>query len=161
MNIEVKIVDFGDAEQAEQLLYLLNEYALDPMGGGAPLSEHVRMNLACELAKRDFATSFIAYVDGKPAGLVNCIEAFSSFACAPLINVHDLVVLSDFRGYGLSQMLLEKVEAFAREKDCCKITLEVLQGNEIARNAYQKFGFAGYELNPKMGSALFWQKALT
>lgn len=161
MNIEVKIVDFSDAEQAEQLLYLLNEYALDPMGGGAPLSEHVRENLAYELGKRDYATSFIAYVDGKPAGLANCMEAFSSFACAPLINVHDLVVLSDFRGYGLSQKLLEKVEAFARDKDCCKITLEVLQGNEVARNAYQKFGFAGYELNPKMGSALFWQKALT
>jgi hypothetical protein len=40
------------------------------------------------------------------------------------------------------------------------VTLEVLEGNQIAKNAYIKFGFAGYELDPKMGKALFWEKPL-
>jgi ribosomal protein S18 acetylase RimI-like enzyme len=56
--------------------------------------------------------------------------------------------------------MLEKVEELALEKGCCKLTLEVLQGNTIAQNSYEKFGFANYVLDPEMGSAMFWQKAL-
>ena len=40
------------------------------------------------------------------------------------------------------------------------MTLEVLEGNEIAQHAYRSFGFAGYELDPRMGKAMFWQKKL-
>ncbi|MDU0356030.1 GNAT family N-acetyltransferase [Paraglaciecola aquimarina] len=56
--------------------------------------------------------------------------------------------------------MLQKVEQIARQKDCCKITLEVLEGNEVAKNAYLKHGFAGYELDPEQGKAMFWQKVL-
>jgi ribosomal protein S18 acetylase RimI-like enzyme len=70
-------------------------------------------------------------------------------------------VLENYRGKGLSHLILEKVEEIARAKDCCKITLEVLSNNAIAKSAYLKFGFAGYELDPKAGSALFWQKTLS
>lgn len=58
-------------------------------------------------------------------------------------------------------MMLEKVEEIARSKDCCKVTLEVLSNNEVAKSAYRKFGFSGYELDPEAGFALFWQKSLT
>ena len=58
------------------------------------------------------------------------------------------------------ELMLDKVELIAKERACCKITLEVLEGNEPAKSAYIKFGFAGFELDPKMGKALFWQKDL-
>ena len=41
-----------------------------------------------------------------------------------------------------------------------KLTLEVLEGNSVAQSAYRAFGFEGYELDPQMGKALFWQKKL-
>ncbi|MGB5447221.1 MAG: GNAT family N-acetyltransferase [Psychromonas sp.] len=160
MNIEVSIVDYSDTRHAQDISYLLNSYAQDPMGGGAPLSDYVQQNLAKELAKLAHAFSIICYVDNKPAGLINCFEAFSSFKCQPLINIHDIVVISEFRGLGISQRMLEKVQQQAKQKGCCKVTLEVLEGNDVARKAYMKFGFAGYELDPKMGKALFWQKSL-
>ena len=56
--------------------------------------------------------------------------------------------------------MLAEVESIARDHDCCKLTLEVLEGNHIAKNAYQKLGFAGYELDPDTGQAVFWQKSL-
>ena len=43
---------------------------------------------------------------------------------------------------------------------CCKLTLEVLDGNAPAKAAYEKFGFASYELDPAVGGALCWQKKL-
>jgi ribosomal protein S18 acetylase RimI-like enzyme len=159
MKIDVLIADYLNNQHAEDIAYLLNNYAEDPMGGGTPLSDHTKQNLAKELSKVPNAFSVICYVDDKPAGLINCFEAFSTFKCQPLINVHDIVVVKAFRGLGISQRMLAKVEEKAKEKGCCKITLEVLEGNEIARNSYMKFGFDGYELDPKMGKALFWQKA--
>jgi ribosomal protein S18 acetylase RimI-like enzyme len=63
-------------------------------------------------------------------------------------------------GEGLSTAMLKEVEKIAQQRGCCKLTLEVLEGNSIARNAYAKFGFSGYELDPAMGKALFWEKPL-
>lgn len=153
-------VDYYNPQQCSDLVLLLDSYARDPMGGGEPLNQFVKDNLVVELSKRDFGLSIIAYIDGQPAGLLNAFEGFSTFACKPLFNVHDIVVLEEFRGLQLSQLLLQELEKIARAKGCCKITLEVLEGNSIAQRAYQKAGFAGYELDPQMGKAMFWQKKL-
>ena len=89
------------------------------MGGSQPLAESVK-------SKLPHAFGIISYVNNQPAGLVNCFEAFSTFKCKPLINIHDVVVVNEFRGLGLSQRMLSKVEEIAKSKGCCKITLEVL-----------------------------------
>lgn len=160
MKVEILIVEYTNPQHAKDITHLLNTYAQDPMGGGNALSDEVKNNLAKTLATLPHAFSVICYIDDQPAGLINCFEGFSTFKCQPLINIHDIAVISEYRGLGISQRMLEKVEEQAKQKDCCKITLEVLEGNNIARNAYLKFGFDGYELDPKMGKALFWQKTL-
>jgi ribosomal protein S18 acetylase RimI-like enzyme len=160
MKIDVFTLNYQNVQQTQDMLFLLDNYALDPMGGSTALSQTVKDNLATELAKLPQAFSVICYVDDKPAGLVNCFEAFSTFKCKPLINIHDVVVSVEYRGLGLSQKMLQHVETIAVQKGCCKVTLEVLEGNQIAKNAYIKFGFGGYELDPKMGKALFWDKPL-
>jgi ribosomal protein S18 acetylase RimI-like enzyme len=160
MKIDVFTLNYQNVQQTQDMLFLLDNYALDPMGGSTTLSQTVKDNLATELAKLPQAFSVICYVDDKPAGLVNCFEAFSTFKCKPLINIHDVVVSVEYRGLGLSQKMLQHVETIAVQKGCCKVTLEVLEGNQIAKNAYIKFGFGGYELDPKMGKALFWDKPL-
>ena len=38
--------------------------------------------------------------------------------------------------------------------------LKVLQGNGVAKSAYQGFGFNAYELDPENGTAELWQKKL-
>ena len=160
MNQETLLVNYTDPQHAKDLVYLMDSYACDPMGGNTALKSEVKATLANALAKIPHAFSVICYVDGKPAGLVNCFEAFSTFKCQPLINIHDVIVIEDFRGLKISQLMLQKVEDVAREKGCCKITLEVLEGNTVAQNSYLKFGFAGYELDPQMGKAMFWEKVL-
>ncbi|MDB4385041.1 GNAT family N-acetyltransferase [Opitutaceae bacterium] len=160
MDVEIIQADYSDPKQQRDIPRVLNAYAEDPMGGGTSLSDYSKENLVNKLAEFPHAFSILAYVDGEAAGLVNCFETLSSFACKPLINIHDVVVLEGFRGHGLSQRMLQKVEAIARERGCCKITLEVLSNNTVAKNAYTKFGFAGYELDPAAGQALFWEKEL-
>jgi ribosomal protein S18 acetylase RimI-like enzyme len=159
-SIEIVIADLSNFTHATALVELLNTYAIDPMGGGEELSDYVKENLAKTLAARP-DTQVIFALDGEePIGMVVCIEGFSTFACKPLINIHDVIVKREYRGQGISGMMLEKVEQIAREKGCCKLTLEVLSGNKSARSAYANFGFEGFQLDPQMGEALFWQKKL-
>jgi GNAT superfamily N-acetyltransferase len=157
---EIQIADFSKPAHANAIVYLLNEYAKDDMGGGEPLSAYTQANLIVEMAKRPTFHAVLAFVDNKPAGLINCIEGFSTFACKPLLNIHDVVVLAEFRGKGISSLLLKKAEEIANRLGCCKLTLEVLEGNKLAQSAYIANGFAGYQLDPEMGRAMFWQKKL-
>lgn len=159
-NIEILVADYHNPEHAEAISYLLNSYAEDPMGGGKSLSDEVKSTLAAKLAEQGNAFSVLCYVDGNPTGLINCFYGFSTFKCKPLVYIHDVVVIGNHRGLGLSQKMLAEVEQQAKQKDCCKLTLEVLEGNTIAKNAYVKFGFSGYQLDPEMGKALFWEKAI-
>jgi ribosomal protein S18 acetylase RimI-like enzyme len=160
MDIEITIADYKNPQHANDLVALLNNYATDIMGGGKPLSDHTRENLIPTLSALPHVFSLLAYVDGTAAGFANCIESFSTFACRKIINIHDIAVLPKFRGQQISQRLLSQIESIATERDCCKLTLEVLEGNRIARNAYGKFGFSSYELDPKAGKALFLEKKL-
>ena len=161
MAIEIVLVDHNNAAHQKDFILLLEAYALDPMGGGEPLADEVKANLSKVLINQTNVFSYICYVDNNPAGLINCVEGFSTFNCKPLVNIHDVVVLKAYRKQGIAEKLFQKVEAKASAMGCCKVTLEVLEGNHAAQKAYQKFGYQGYELDPKMGQAIFWQKKLT
>ncbi len=159
-RIEVRMVDYRDAAQAAALVCLLDAYARDPAGGGTPLDAAVHKGLPAALAARPQAFSVLAYDGEQPVGLVNCIEGFSTFACKPLVNVHDVVVLASHRGQRVVQQMFAQVEQEARRRGACKLTLEVLSGNKPALRAYEREGFANYQLDPAFGSAVFLQKKL-
>ena len=158
--IAIVRASYDDPAHAAALLELLDAYARDPAGGGEPLGEFARDNLIAELAARPFIFSVLAFDGDAPVGLVNAIEGFSTFACRPLVNVHDVVVAASHRGRGIAAQLFAEVEAIARERGACKLTLEVLDGNAPARALYQRLGFAAYRLDPAMGHAQFMQKWL-
>ncbi len=161
-GIRVCLADYVNARHASALVALLDAYARDPMGGGEPLSDFARHNLVHELAKLPQAFSLLAFDgagDGTPVGLANCMLGFSTFACKPLVNVHDLTVAASMRGRRIGERLLAGVEAEARARGACKITLEVLSGNPALR-LYVRSGFAQYQLDPAAGQARFMQKWL-
>ena len=160
MSTEILLADYHNPDHAAAIVRLLNDYALDPMGGGKALSQTTLDNLPATLARYPTAFTLLAFVDGEAAGLINGFESLSTFACKPLLNLHDIAVSSAFRRRGLCAQMLDAVQALALERGCCKLTLEVLQGNGPARAAYQAFGFAGYELDKAAGKASFWEKKL-
>ncbi|MBL4773098.1 MAG: GNAT family N-acetyltransferase [Alcanivoracaceae bacterium] len=160
MPIKIIQANYNDNRHARHIIEMLDCYANDPMGGNEALSDFVAQNLVYELSNRKEAISILAYVEGQPAGLLNCFEGFSTFNCKPLINIHDLIVATEFRSMGLSIKMLGMVEDIAHARGCCKLTLEVLERNIIAINSYKKFGFNRYQLDPIMGQAEFWEKKI-
>jgi len=116
------------------------------------------VRLPAELAKRPHAFSVLAREGSLAVGLVNCFEGFSTFACRPLVNVHDVVVLASHRGQQIAPRMLQSVEQEARRRGACKLTLEVLPGNANALRVYEREGFTGYQMDPAYGAAVFLQK---
>lgn len=160
MNLTIQAVDFSQSTHRDALVMLLDAYAQDPMGGGEPLAAEVKARLCDDLAARPTVASFIAWLDGTPVGLVNCVEGFSTFKSRPLMNIHDLAVLPGHRGMGVGQALMQAAQAHAQARGCCKLTLEVLTGNARALRSYAQFGFEPYTLDPTAGQASFMQKWL-
>jgi GNAT superfamily N-acetyltransferase len=151
-------IDLADAADAAAMLALLDEYAAGPTGRGYGLDDEVRARLPAVLAARPYYLGWLAFVDGEPAGVVNCFEGVSTFRAQPLLNIHDIAVTPRLQRRGVGSALLAAVEAEARARGCCKITLEVLEGNSSAVAAYLKAGFEPYALDPAMGRAMFFER---
>jgi ribosomal protein S18 acetylase RimI-like enzyme len=158
--LQIKRVDYLDARDAQALVFLLDAYAQDPMGGGEALNPEASARLCRDMARMAGAASFIAWLEGQAVGLINCFEGYSTFKAKPLLNVHDIAVLAGHRGQGVGQALLKAAEDHARLRGCCKLTLEVLSGNAVALSSYKRFGFTQYELAAAAGQAQFMQKWL-
>jgi GNAT superfamily N-acetyltransferase len=164
-QVQVRRVSFDDTADCAALLKLMDVYASDPMGGGSPLRAEVKERLCRDLSSNPGAISFIAWCneDGQSfaIGLINCFLGYSTFKASPLLNIHDIVVLPEYRRQGVGQALLAAAEVEARERGSCKLTLEILGGNTRAMASYTRFGFEPYTLDPKVGQASFMHKWLS
>jgi ribosomal protein S18 acetylase RimI-like enzyme len=123
---------------------LLDAYARDPMGGGAPLPADVRARLGGDLHERTArgaAVVLLARRGGEAVGVAVCFPGYSTFRARPLLNLHDLAVLPAARGRGVGEALLAGVAGRARALGCCKVTLEVREDNAPARRLYARAGF--------------------
>jgi GNAT superfamily N-acetyltransferase len=159
--VEVNEADLSRSADAQAVLDLLNRYAQEPSGGGVGLGEQVRRDLIPALRRRQDALILLAMQDGEAVGLLNAFEAFSTFAAAPLLNIHDVYVVPALRGMGIGRAMFQYVERVARRRGYCKMTLEVLSGNLPAQHLYRTQGFEAFVLAEQMGHALFWQKKLS
>jgi GNAT superfamily N-acetyltransferase len=158
--IRILEADLARDEHASAVVDLVDAYARDPMGNGHPLSAEVREALVPGLRAHPTTLVFLAFRNETPVGVAVCFRGFSTFAARPLVNVHDLAVLREYRGQGIGRALLAAVEQKGRELGCCKLTLEVQENNARARRTYAAMGFAQSEHQPLAGGALFYSKRL-
>jgi len=141
MALTIEDADLADPAHAAAIIAVLDSYAADPIGGGEPLAADVRAALVPGLARQPHARVLLAFEDTVPVGIAVCFLGFSTFRAMPLLNVHDLAVVPGRRGRGIGRALLTAAEERARAGGCCKMTLEVQDGNAPARILYERFGF--------------------
>jgi ribosomal protein S18 acetylase RimI-like enzyme len=159
-QVTIVDADLSRVEHQRALIAMLEAYMLDPMEGGKPPSAQVKRDLVPGLRTHPACYVFLAYRDGIPVGFSICFLGFSTFNARRLINIHDIFVDSAVRGAGIGRMLLERIEAKARELNCCRITLEVREDNRVARGLYRKVGFDRVVVGAERISMEFWHKAL-
>jgi ribosomal protein S18 acetylase RimI-like enzyme len=159
-NVTIIDADLSRAEHQRALLAMHDAYMRDPMEGGEPPTEQVKRDLVPGLRAHPACRVFLAYSKSAPVGFSICFIGFSTFEARPLINIHDMFVDSSVRGMGIGAMLLERIEARARELNCCRLTLEVRQDNLVARGLYRKVGFDQVVVGPARVPMEFWRKPL-
>jgi ribosomal protein S18 acetylase RimI-like enzyme len=76
------------------------------------------------------AETFVATIDGEAAGTGHS-RAY----------VDILVVAPESEGQGVGQMLLRHIEAWARDRGCREVVLDVFTGNEAAFAFYARRGY--------------------
>jgi ribosomal protein S18 acetylase RimI-like enzyme len=158
--IEIIEADLDRDDHRRSVLELIDAYACDPMGNGEPLPSRVKKELIPGLRNHPTTLIFLAWCESRAVGIAVCFIGFSTFAARPLINIHDLAVLPEGRGNGVGRKLLAAVERKAREMNCCKVTLEVLENNRRALKVYAAAGFVRATYTEEAGGALFFAKLL-
>lgn len=156
-SLEFRLANLDDASDAEAIASIVNAYAMEPQGGGKSLPDDVLQRMAPGLKQVAGSFVMLAVLDGKPVGAAVCFRGFSTFAGRPLINVHDLSVLKEFRGKGIGTQLLAAVEEYAIAQGCGKVTLEVREANPLAERLYRRLGYG----DPSGFPTRFLDKPLT
>jgi GNAT superfamily N-acetyltransferase len=159
-NVTIVDADLSRPEHQNALVTMLDAYMRYPMEGGMPPSEQVKRDLVPGLRAHPACHVYLAYHDGVPVGFSICFLGFSTFLARPLLNIHDIFVDLSVRGRGIGAMLLERIEARARELNCCRITLEVREDNRVARGLYRKVGFDRVVVGEERIALEFWHKPL-
>jgi ribosomal protein S18 acetylase RimI-like enzyme len=159
-SVTIVQADLGRSDHQWAILDLIDAYACDPMGSGQPLPADIKSELIPALRRHPTTLILLAYNGERPVGIAACFLGFSTFAARPLVNVHDLAVLPEYRGRGIGQLLLAAVERKARELGCCKVTLEVQENNVRARHSYEAAGFKHALADTETGGCLFMSKRL-
>ncbi|MDR1809355.1 MAG: GNAT family N-acetyltransferase [Prevotella sp.] len=155
-NISVCPCNYSDPDQLTAIGTLMNAYIADRMGGGEPLTPIKQLRLVDALNNHPTAVVLLANVDGVYAGMLVAFENFSTFTVRPMLNIHDVIVLREYRNMGVGRRLMEAIVAEGEKRRCSRITLEVRHDNAAAQKLYRSFGFGDVE--PPM---LYWRKALS
>lgn len=143
-SLSIVEADLHDAGHAGALVDIIDSYARGPGGQNAPLAEEARIRMAEGLREHPAYWVLLAFWEGEAVGAAVCFFGFSTFAGRPFLNLHDFAVRPDFRGRGIGSALLDAMERRARERGCCKITLEVHDTNHAAKALYARRGFGSW-----------------
>jgi len=154
-SLKVFECDFSNPFHCKSLADLMNAYITDRMGGGLPYSPEKLTKLIEGLKNHPSKLVLFVAAGKRIVGLTNCFINFATFSLKPFVNIHDVIVLPEFRGTGAGRKLLEGVIDHARKIDCSKITLEVREDNEVAQNLYKSLDFK--DSDPPY---FFWTKHL-
>ncbi len=153
--VNFEVCDFMDTRHCSALADLLEHYKLDDMGDGKRFSPLERLRVVDGLANHPAKDIFFIVDNGDIAGVAVCFRLFSTFSVRPYLYIHDLVIYKQHRGKGLGRKLLEFCIELSRERNYCKICLEVRYDNPKAQELYASVGFA--ECEPPMH---FWMKKM-
>jgi GNAT superfamily N-acetyltransferase len=86
------------------------------------------------------AEAVIARYDGEGVGFALFFHNFSTFLGKPGLYLEDLFVQPAYRGRAIGKSLLSYLAALAVQRDCGRLSWQVLDWNRPARDFYESLG---------------------
>jgi ribosomal protein S18 acetylase RimI-like enzyme len=78
---------------------------------------------------------------GRALGFVQLFPSFSSLKAQRLWVLNDLFVAPEGRGKGVGRALMERARRHAEETGACRLTLETMSDNQVAKALYRSLGY--------------------
>jgi GNAT superfamily N-acetyltransferase len=128
-----------DLEPCLQLMrayYEFDEIDFDPLRARRALEQMIR---------EDHGRAWTVQLEGRLAGYVVILWGFSLEYGGRVLEIDELFVHAEFRGFGLGHTILAFVEAQARAVGAVLLTLETEAENENAQVFYGRHGFSKLE----------------
>lgn len=152
---QFELCDLNKPEHCKSLCNLLNQYMDDPMGNYPRHNEEENKRFVADMLIHPTFFSLFIMSENKAVGFVNAFMNYSTFRLKPFVYIHDVFVMPEYRGRGLSRQLISKIKEIARDNNCCKVTLEVRHDNLPAQHCYHAEGFE--DDDPPM---FYWENIL-
>ncbi len=102
--------------------------------------EGARKFLSERISKNE-SVIFIVRVNDVASGFVQCYPLFTSVGMKRLWLLNDLFVRENFRGQGISKLLMNRCKQLAKETGAKGLMLETEKTNEIGNRLYPQEGF--------------------
>ena len=144
-------VEVDNQKQCSHFEALFNEYS-------SALSANIESHVVKQLFELSYFHGFICCVDNEPAAFAVCFESYSTYRAMKVLNIHDFMVSSIYRGKGVGKALLSGIEQYCNDNGYLKITLEVDKDNIAAQKLYSACDYEDYQVVLK--GLLHWQKYL-
>lgn len=134
MEINIKITLPEETETAFILIRELMEYhkALDIFT--------MTQQRFTELVESRAIMSYIAYINGEAAGLMNAFYKYTTFSGRKILYIEDLYAREKYRGCGIGGKLLDKAKEIAAANDCEQIELKCAVWNKKSAGFYESHG---------------------
>jgi GNAT superfamily N-acetyltransferase len=149
MTPTIRPFEATDREAAVELFIQLNRHEFAITGdrrtdlGGAEFCVEDMVH-----AVEQGAVALVAENAGLVVGLLVWVahtdEAYMAETARRHGSVQDIVIADVHRGKGIGQALLAEAERLTREAGMRRLKLTVLSGNDVAVDAYGRFGFRDY-----------------
>lgn len=152
---EFALCDFSNPMHTSALANLINQYMSDPMGNHPMHNEKEDSQLIEALKNHPTSITLFILEDNKPVGIINAFMNLSTFNIRPYIYIHDVFIMPEYRGRGLSKKLISKMIQIAKDNNCCKLALEVRHDNPAAQACYKAAGF-----KDDVPLMYYWEKLL-
>jgi len=145
----------GSVGQLDELTILFNDYRI--FYRKQTDLEGARIFLNERLNNRD-STIFTAIDEGDHAvGFTQLYPLFSSTRMRRMWLLNDLFVTPNYRGKGVSKLLIERCKALAMETNASGLRLETEVRNNIGNQLYPSVGFT---LNTEL-NFYFWENPVS
>lgn len=132
---EIRNATIADLEPLAEMFDLYRQFYRQPAditGARKFISERISNN---------DSIIFIARQQDEYTGFVQCYPLFTSVGMKRLWLLNDLFVKSDYRGQGISKLLIERCKQLAKDTNAKGLMLETEKSNIIGNQLYPREGF--------------------
>jgi GNAT superfamily N-acetyltransferase len=134
-DIEIREATISDLVLLAEMFDLYRQFYRqqpDLNGAGKFISERLRL---------EDSVIYVAKVKSNYAGFVQCYPSFTSVGMKKLWLLNDLFVKHEFRGQGISKMLIDRCRQLAKDTGAKGLMLETEKSNTIGNKLYPQEGF--------------------